>query len=588
MSRRRVASAFLLFLFAAALGAAEKPALVVVISVDQMRNDYLDRFRPWFGRDGFNRFLERGARYPEARHRHATTATCPGHTAIGTGLDPRETGIVGNTWYDTVQARQQTCVEDRSARWVGAPPGVPPTATALFPASPVLIGGDFLGDRFKEKFPGGRVVSLSLKDRAAVPMGGRKADAVLWFVDAFKRFATSSYYPATPLLSFNERLPAFFASHRRWELSGRIPEKDLSRVAFDPPELLRFKGSVAGTGDRFPHALPNPQNVIESPFGDELVLELARYAIRELRLGRNPARAPDLLFLGLTSLDYYGHRFGPDSREVADGIVRLDGLLEAFLHWLDGEVGARSMLLFLTSDHGVTPIPEVARERARRATGRDDPRVAGRLDLGNGVGAAAKVAESSPARVALEKHLAAKFGYSLDLTLPNALEGAVLRFEEPIGLYLNRAVLARRRLAPEKVKEAVRDWLRGRPGVRGAWTNTEIGDGLPATEPLALPIERAFRADRSPDVGVYLRPGWIFRKEPGSTHGEPTDADSRVPLLAWGSGVRPGSWSIRVSPLSIARTVAALYGFEAGARDAEVLAPVLGRDEEVRSPATRP
>jgi hypothetical protein len=134
----------------------------------------------------------------------------------------------------------------------------------------------------------------------------------------------------------------------------------------------------------------------------------------------------------------------------------------------------------------------------------------------------------------------------------------------------------------------VRDWLRQRPGVRAAYTNTEVGDGLPATEPLGLAIERSFRADRSPDVVVYLRPGWIFRKEPGSTHGEPTDEDSRVPLLAWGSGVRPGSWSIRVSPLSIARTVAALYGFEAGARDAEVLAAVLGRDEEVRSPATRP
>jgi len=586
MSRRRAASAFFVFLFAAALGAAEKPALVVVISVDQMRNDYLDRFRPWFGRDGFNRFLERGARYPEARHRHATTATCPGHAAIGTGLDPSVTGIVGNTWHDRVQARQQTCVEDRAARWVGAPAPVPPTAFP--PASPVLIAGDFVGDRLKEKFPGARVVSMSLKDRAAVPMGGRKADAVLWYVDEFKQFATSSYYPATPLLSFNERLPAFFASHRRWELSGRIPEKDLSRVSFDPPELVRFKGSVAGTGDRFPHTLPNPQNVIESPFGDELVLELARYAIRGLRLGRNPARAPDLLFLGLTSLDYYGHRFGQDSREVADGIVRLDGLLEAFFRWLDGEVGARATLVFLTADHGVTPIPEVARERARRATGRDDPDVAGRYVLENGIGAAATVAEASAERIALEKHLAAKFGYSLDLTMPNALEGAVLRFEEPIGLYLNRAVLARRRLPPEKVKEAVRDWLRGRPGVRSAWTNTEILDGLPATEPLALRIERAFRADRSPDVAVYLRPGWIFRKEPGSTHGEPTDADSRVPLLAWGSGVKPGSWSIRVSPLSIARTVAALYGFEAGASDAEVLAPVLGRDEEVRSPATRP
>ena len=586
--RSALVAIFLYTAFAAAVFAADKPSLVIVISVDQMRNDYLDRFRPWFARDGFNRFLQRGARFPEARQRHATTSTCPSHAAIGTGLDPRETGIVSNTWYDRVQARQQSCVEDRSARWVGAPPDAPPSL--LFPASPVWIGGDFVGDRLKEKFPGARVVSLSLKDRAAVPMGGRKADAVLWYVGGFQRFVTSSYYPApTPsLLSFNERLPAYFASHRRWELSGRIPEKDLSRVAFDPPELARFKGSVAGTGDRFPHALPNPQNVIESPFGDELVLELARHAIRELRLGRNPVRAPDLLFLGLSSLDYYGHRFGQDSREVADGVVRLDGQLDAFFRWLDGEVGARSTLVFLTADHGVTPIPEVARERARRATGRNDPGVAGRLDLGNGVGAAATVAESSPERVALEEHLAARFGYSLDLKLPNALEGTVVRFEDPIGLYLNRAVLARRRLPPEKVKEAVRDWMRGRPGVRAAWTNTEIGDGLPAGEPLALPIERAFRADRSPDVSVYLRPGWIFRKEPGSTHGQPTDDDSRVPLAAWGAGVRAGSWGIRVSPLSIARTIAAVYGFEAGARDAEVLEPVLGRDEKSRAPARAP
>ena len=586
MKRRRAVSAFLLLFLAAVLRAAEKPALVVVLSVDQMRNDYLDRFRPWFGRDGFNRFLQRGARFPEARQRHAATLTCPGHAAIGTGLDPRETGIVANNWYDAAKARREYCVEDRGAQWVGAPPDAP--KIAILPASPVLISGDFLGDRLKEKFPGARVVSVSLKDRAAVPMGGRKADAAVWFVREFGRFVTSSFYPSRPsLLAFNSRLRAFWASHSKWELSGRIPEKELSRVTFDPPELARFKGSLPGTGESFPHSLPDLRNVIESPFGDELVLELARHAIRDFHLGHNPAHAPDLLMVGLSALDYYGHRYGPDSREVADGVVRLDGQLEAFFRWLDGEAGPRSTLIFLTSDHGATTVPEVARAKERLRTGKDDPNLAGRIDWGGG-GDSAPVAEDSPDRLALEKHLAAKLGYSLDPKLPNALEGAILRFEEPIGMYVNRAALARRRLSPERVKQAVRDWLRGRPGVRAAYTNTEVGDGLPATEPLGLAIERAFRADRSPDVLAYLRPGWIFRKEPGSTHGEPTEEDLRVPLLVWGSGVRPGSWSVRVSPLSIARTVATLYGFEAGARDAEVLAPVLGRDEEVRSPATWP
>jgi arylsulfatase A-like enzyme len=583
--KKRASLAAIFLLAAAAVLAAEKPSLVVVISVDQMRNDYLDRFRSWFARDGFNRFLERGARFPEARHRHATTVTCAGHTAIGTGHDPRDTGIVANDWYDRVQGRRQYCVADPNVRWVGAPPDASPTSLAAVSASPVWIDGEFVGDRLKEKFPGARVVSLSLKDRGAVPMGGRKADVVLWYVNGFQRFVTSSWYPATPLLAFNERLPAFFASHGRWEPSGRIPEKDLARVTFDPPELSRFHGPLPGTGDRFPHPLPNPQSVIESPFGDELVLELAQYAIHRLHIGRNPSGAPDLHFLGLSALDYYAHRFGPDSREVADGIVRLDVQLDAFFRWLDGEVGAQSTLLFLTADHGVTAIPEIARERARRASGRDDSAAAARVDLGTSAGSAARVSDGSAERVMLEKHLAAAFGYSLDLAAPNALEGAVIRFEEPIGLYLNRAVLARRRLPPEKVKEAVRDWLRGRPGIRAAWTNTEIADGLPPTEPLALPVERAFRADRSPDVAVYLRPGWSFRKEAGAAHGQPTDDDLRVPLLAWGPGVRVGSWGIRVSPLSIARTIAALYGFRAGAPDAEVLLPVLGLDEESRAPA---
>jgi hypothetical protein len=236
----------------------------------------------------------------------------------------------------------------------------------------------------------------------------------------------------------------------------------------------------------------------------------------------------------------------------------------------------------------VTPIPEVARARSRRTTGRDDPAVPTRIDYGTAAGAAAKVSDGSADRVALEKHLAAKFGYALDPDAPNSLEGAVLRFEEPIGFYLNRAVLARRRLPPEDVKVGVRDWLRGQPGIRAAWTNTEIADGLPATEPLALPVERAFRADRSPDVVAYLRPGWSFRKEPGAAHGQPVDEDTRVPLLAWGANVRAGSYGIRVSPESIAKTIGALYGFPAGAEDVEILQPVLGGDEETRAPAKTP
>jgi arylsulfatase A-like enzyme len=577
-SARRRFGAFALLLLALlplTLSGAEKPSLVVVLSVDQLRTEYLTRFRSDFGKDGFNRFLERGARFPEARQRHAWTFTCPGHASIGTGLDPRDHGIVANDWQDRVSGRKVYCVEDPGVRWVGAPPDH--AAISTLPASPVLISGAFLGDRLKEKFPHARVVGVALKDRAAVPMAGRKADAAVWFERRFQRFVTSSYYPPRPaLLAFNKGLPEFFAKRKLWDHSGGSAGSGKSGV-FDPPELFQFKGPLPGTNPTFPHPLPDTRSVIESPFGDELTLDLARYVIQDFRLGSNPTKEPDLLFIGLSSLDYYGHRFGPDSSEVADGIARLDTELENFFGWLDRRVGSGRVLLFLTADHGVTDVPEAAREKRKlRAAASDDPESGGRLRWSYGT-SSDPVSKLPPARLALEKRLAERLGYSLDPSLPIALEGAVLSFEEP-SFYLNKAALERRRVPPETAKEAVRAWIREQRGVLESYTNTEVGNGLPAGAPHALAVERSFRADRSGDVFVILKPGWIFRGATGTTHGQPREEDARVPLLAWGAGVRPGTWDIRVSPLSIARTVAALFGFEAGAPDAEVLEPVLGRE----------
>lgn len=568
----------------AAASPPPRPTLVVVISVDQMRADYLARFRPWFGKDGFNRFLERGAVWPEARHRHATTFTGPGHAAIGTGLDPRHSGIVANRWYDEQGGQSVYCVEDRRSAWVGAgdnPPKVP-----VQPASPVLLDGDSLGDRLKEKYPAARVVAIALKDRAAVLMGGRRADSALWFEERFGRFVTSTWYAPRPsLLAINRDLPAFFADprHRRWELSGTIPATDLERITFDPPALYESKGQPDGYGATFPHSLATPKDVVSSPWGDDLMLVLGRSVVKDLALGASTDH-PDLLFVGLSATDYYGHWFGPDSKEIADGMVRLDAQLQSFFEWLDTIVGRERVLVFLSSDHGVAPLPEVTRAREKAAHGKADYLAAGRIDFSN-----SRTGEEHPVlrqlggdRFALEWFLAKRFGYEVDPDKPALLEGAIAFFDEPC-LYLNRAVLARRGLDIEAVKGSVRDWVRTRPGVEAAWSNTEIGNGLPAAAPNGLAIERAFRADRSGDVFVTLQPGWMwsYGRETGTTHGQPNDDDARVPLAAWGPGVRAGSYGGRVSPISIAKTVGALFGFAAGEPDADILVPVLGRDSGV-------
>jgi arylsulfatase A-like enzyme len=576
-SLRRFAVAFALLAGLTAAGlAAEKPSLIVVISVDQMRADYLERFRPYFGQDGFNRFLERGAVFTQAHLRHSYAETAPGHASIGTGLDPRNHGILSNRWFDPSTGRNSYSVADSNVKWVGMPAGY---SGSVVPASPTRLEGASLGDRLKESFPKARVVGLALKDRAAVFMSGRKADAAVWFEENTGQFVTTTYYPPRPsLLAFNEaplKKMLEDPKHKVWNLSGLIPSADLDRLTFDPPELYKFKDPLEGMGETFPHGTATARTYASSPFGDELILQYARFAIRDMSLGRNAAGAPDILFIGMSATDFYGHKYGPDSREIADGIVRLDRTLESFWLWLDNWLGKRGALVFLTADHGVTPIPEVAREKARRA-GTERPDMSGRCDMHNPRGKRT-VAEAGADRLAVERQVAQALGYTLEETKLNAEEASIAWFEDGF-LYLNRPVLLRRGLDLERVKNAVRDAVKARQGSAAAYTNTEIGNGLPADAPGGLAVTRSFRADRAGEVYAILKPGWIwfYEKNAGTTHGQPNEDDTHVPVAVWGAGVRAGVYDTPTSPLAIAKTLGALFGFEVGEPDVLPLAPVLG------------
>src|SRR4051812_13231598 len=96
---RRLAVCLVLLLGSCAHAATDAPRLVLVIVVDQMRADYLDRFA--FTK-GFARLKSEGAVFTNAYHGHVPTETCPGHSVILTGQFPNVTGIVGNEWYDRV------------------------------------------------------------------------------------------------------------------------------------------------------------------------------------------------------------------------------------------------------------------------------------------------------------------------------------------------------------------------------------------------------------------------------------------------------------------------------------------------------
>jgi arylsulfatase A-like enzyme len=518
------------------------PALIVVLSVDQMRSDYLERFAPLFSDRGFQRLAREGATFTNARQRHSVTSTAPGHAAIGGGTVPAENGIIANRWFDRdapVDADRWAAYYNETAayRVPGATPasGAPVWITRGSPrnaasADPSALEGESLSDRIIEK----KVISLALTDRAAILMGGRGADAAYWFDGRAGRFVSSAYYRANEaVLAFNDLVPGYMPASAEWQAS----RPDLARVTFDPPAAWPLKNTTYG--GTFPHTIPTIRALQYTPFAHEMVLDFAQHVIA--------TEQPDLLYVGISSADYLGHLYGPDSMEVADSMVRLDRSLGAFLDALERRYGDQ-VLVVLTADHGVQSIPEIAKLRDTRAD-------AGRLDFRVPHAGARFIRELSPARIDLERRIARQLGVPFSVNAP--LENAFVAFFEEATFYLNE------RHRNERVKRALRDALRETEGVAGAWTN---GDPLP---PL---VRNSVHARRSGDVMLALKPGWIWMWGSNSTtHGQPVEDDLHVPLIFWGAGVQPGTYDVDASPLDIAPTLAMLLGVQAGGREARSL-----------------
>ena len=198
----------------------------------------------------------------------------------------------------------------------------------------------------------------------------------------------------------------------------------MQRLTHDPASLRNYKTKRGNLGVEFPHPIANFDELTYTPFGNDLVLTFAERIIDDEHLGTDDG-SPDLLFVGLSSQDYLGHSFGPDSLEVADSVVRTDRQLEAFFNWLDQKFSGRYTVA-ITADHGVQSIPEVARD-----LGRD----AGRVDFQNPKKTATTFADLAPDRRQLEKLAAKALGLTVTDKTPIA-DALISYFEEP-ALYLN-------------------------------------------------------------------------------------------------------------------------------------------------------
>lgn len=499
---------------------APRPRLVVLITVDQLRPDYLDRWRPQLT-GGLGRLLRDGAVFTEAYQDHAVTETAPGHSTLLSGRWPRHTGIVSN----------DLGVSDPSAPLLGTRGGG---------ASPHRFRGSALFDWLKAKEPRARALSVSRKDRGAILPIGRAREQVYWYAGGM--FTTSTYYadslPAW-VSAFNARGLARRYAGRPWTLL-------LAESAYAEPDDQPWENPRGRQGHTFPYTLPADSTraaaaLADVPAMDSLTLAFALAGVEALRLGQRGAT--DLLAVALSTTDAVGHTFGPHSREVHDMVLRLDRYLGWFLDRLFEIPGSPQVLIALTADHGVTPYPAEARAHGHAG--------AGAVEVDTLV-ASVRAQIGAPA---------------------TGSEGAGgLLFDSGMLFLRNAPALRAAGVNVDSVVDVVAARLRAVPCV----ARVDRPRDLLAADTARDAVARRWLHQLSDDVPVALvttlEPYCVWGDATYAMHGQPSDLDAHVPLLLWGRGVKPGVYGGRVATVDLAPTLARLLGLVPGERlDGRVL-----------------
>jgi hypothetical protein len=494
----------LVFLLAAAsllIADPPKPKLVLAIVIDQFRYDYLTRFRSEY-HSGFVRLLTQGAVFTNARYEHFPTVTAVGHSTFLSGATPSVSGIIGNDWYDREEKKSVTSVSDPTTKLLGG-------IGDAIGSSPRRMLVDTVGDELKIANDGkSKVIGISLKDRAAVLPAGHMANGAYWFDGRSGNFVSSTFY---------------FPELPQWakEFDGWHPANQYASATF-----LEKKMPPAG---------PALYSALDaSPFSNELIERFAESALQAEQLGQRDVT--DLLAISFSANDYVGHAYGPDSAEVHQISLDTDKVLDKLFQAVDRAVGMNNVLVVLTADHGVAPLPET--EAMRKMPG-------GRLPLG----AISKTVQSA---------LVKEFG-----------EGDWIVSNSEHSIYLNTELIAKKNLSRERVDKAAAEAAWTIPHVFRVYTREQLMNNGVTEDPTARRVINGFFAQRSADVEVLLEPYWIFTQT-GATHGATFDYDTHVPVIFMGAGIKPGRYDNSIMVNDVAPTLATIL-------DVEIPAGSIGR-----------
>ena len=507
-----------------------KPKLVVGVVVDQMRFEYLNRFKNKYSSQGFLRLMNQGYSCNNHHFNYIPTVTGPGHASIFSGTTPSVHGIVGNDWYDKAKGRTVYCTTDSRYIPVGA-------AAKYGKVAPTNLKVTTVADQnriFTQMK--GKTIGVSIKDRGAVFPSGHTANGAYWFEGLDEgKWITSSYYM--------DELPLWVKDfNARSNISNYVKTwntlYDINLYQESGPDNSNYEKGFNGKANPvFPYNLKDLKGlnggfdiIKTSPFGNTMITDFALSAIEAEGLGAD--EFTDFLTVSYSSTDYVGHNFGLSSVELQDTYLRLDLEIERLLNYLDENVGEGNYTLFLTADHGAAEVPTFLRDI-------------------NVPGANISKDDFSP----LFDAMTAKYG------VPDLIKSISNN-----QLFLNQELIISLQLTLEEVQRFVVNEIITYPFVSKAYTATTMQSSY-FESGLPMLLQNGYNQKLSGDVLFTLQPGVIVYGPKGTTHGSGYTYDTHVPLLFYGNGIQQGRSYESTSVTDIAPTISALLGisFPSGA-----------------------
>ncbi|MBC7540219.1 MAG: alkaline phosphatase family protein [Bacteriovorax sp.] len=517
--------------------AIKKPKLIVVLIIDQFRADYLTRFKERFlpaknsqgAIGGFNYLISNGSYFPYAQYDVLQAMTGPGHATLLSGSYPYQSGIPLNDWYDSKLGKNVYCVEDDGSPIIGLVDN-----KDRLGMSPKNFIGSTVGDELKNAGYPSKVISIALKDRAAILMGGHRADLALWFDPKTFQWISSKYYLPEGVLppwvsKLNEEVKIKKSPMKVWSAKLQETMKSYFITTNSYPNDKKLSGKI---GPTFNHGIAacSPEE-LSSPYGLELTAQAALRAIDFYDLGKNAT--PDLLAVSFSSHDYVGHAFGPNSKEIEDMTVSEDRVISTFLNSLKNKIpgGLNEVVIVLSADHGVAPNSDWLIKNKMAS---------GRVDVG-------------ALQIKIEDSLTQKYGKieSGKVWIPYSVD---------FNFFINRDAINSKKLNISEVENEIKKVLETENAFAHIFTHTDYVNKMLPPGMHERQILKTYFSGRSGDVIAIPKPFFVHGDDNTTTHMTGYSYDKTVPLIITGAAFKHGLIPKIVDVIDIAPTLTILTG----------------------------